>query len=107
MTPRRRRLLTRGHVIAWVVSLVLGTGWVVLPGLLPGDLDPVTGLLLSLVGIFGSILGVLIATGTLVRVLGIFGARPGSLSPPAGELAPDLVFGLCVLLFSLPSLLAH
>jgi hypothetical protein len=104
---RLRRLLTRGRLIACAVSLVLGIGWVVVLGLLPSGLDPVVRLLLGLVGIFGVVGGILVATGTLVRVLTLFGTRPGSVSSGAGDLAPDVVFGICVVCFALPSLLAY
>jgi hypothetical protein len=103
----RRRLITRGRVIAWTVSLILGIAWVIALGLLPADFDPVVRLFVGLVGIFGVFLGILMATGMLVRVLTIFGTRPGSLSSPAGELPPDITFGVCLILFALPSLLAY
>ncbi len=105
MSNRRNRLLTRGHLIAWAVSLALGIVWVVILSLLPADLDPVVLLLLRLVGIFGFFGGILIATGMLVQVLGMFGTRPGALGAPSGEVPADRVFGICVILFALPSLL--
>jgi hypothetical protein len=107
MSARRKRLLTRGHVVAWLISLALGLGWVGLLGLLPSDFDPIVGLLLGLVGMFGFVGGILIATGMLVRMLAIFGTRPGSMSSPAGELPPDAVFGICVICFVLPSLFLY
>jgi len=106
MTPRRR-LITRGVLIAWAVSLGLGVAFVVALGSVPADFAPLADLVTSLVGIFGVALGIAIALGWLVRLLSI-GYWPRSLSTAPGEdLAPDRVFGICVILFSLPSLLLH
>ena len=103
-TPRPARLFSRGHVIAWLVSLALGIGWVLALGALPSDMAPLVQLFLALVGLFGFGLGVLIATGLLVKALSLSGTRPGSISTSAGELPVDLVFGVCVMLFCAPSL---
>ena len=102
----RRRLITRGALIAWAVSLAAGIGWVLLLGALPTDFDPVVSLAYSLVGIFGVLIGIGIATGTLVRLLSL-GNWPRTPAPPRDDLAPDRVFGLCIILFALPSLLVH
>lgn len=107
MPPWRRRLFTRGHAVAWLVSLALGIGWVEVLLALPSDYDPVVTLFLALVGIFGSIFGLLTATGLLVGALSFFGSRPGYGSRPGGEVGPDVVFGICVLLFTLPSLFVY
>ncbi len=103
---RRRRLLTRGVLIAWAVALAVGIGWVLFLGALPADLDPIVSLAYSLVGIFGVVIGIGIATGTLVRLLS-FGNWPRTPAPPSDDLAPDRVFGICIILFALPSLLVR
>jgi len=106
VTPRRRSI-TRGVLIAWAVSLVLGIVFVVALDAVPADLVPLAALATSLVGIFGVALGIAIALGWLVRLLSI-GYWPRSLpGSPGDDLAPDRVFGVCVILFSLPSLLLH
>ena len=103
---RRRRLVTRGAVVAWVVSMAAGIGWVLLLGALPSDFDPIVSLACSLVGIFGVAIGIGIATGWLVRLLNMaYWPRTSASSDP--DLPPDRVFGLCVILFALPSLLAR
>lgn len=107
MALQRKRFFSLSHAIAWVVSLALGIGWVVFLGALPDELDPVVTLFLALVGLFGFGFGLLIATGTLVRGLSLFGTRPGSLSPPTGHVPSDTVFGICILLFALPSLFVY
>jgi hypothetical protein len=105
VTPApRNHWITRGRVIAWLVSLALGVGWLVFLTSLPSGFDPVVALVIELGGIFGFVFGLLVATGMLVKSLSVFGARPGSMSRPSGELAPDVVFGVCVMLFALPSL---
>lgn len=104
---RGKRLLTRGAVIAWVVSLAVGIAWVAGLAALPAELDPVVSLAYSLVGIFGVIIGIGIATGVLVTMLRFLGGRSSNMSPLAQDLAPDRVFGICVILFALPSLLAR
>ena len=104
MAPRRR-LITRGVLIAWAVSLALGIGFVVGLYSVPAGLTPLAALATSLVGFFGVALGIAIALGWLVRLLSL-GNWPRS-SPGTEDLAPDRVFGVCVILFSLPSLLLH
>ncbi len=106
---RRRRFLTRGHAIAWAASLCAGIGFVAALGALPADLDGVVSLACSLVGIFGVAIGIGIATGWLARLLSM-GYWPRSSASPASsgaDLPPDRVFGLCVILFALPSLLVR
>ena len=103
---QRRRLVTRGAVIAWVVSLAVGIGFVVALGALPAGLDAIVSLAYSLVGIFGVAIGIGIATGWLVRLLSM-GYWPRSSASPGDDLPPDRVFGICVILFALPSLLAR
>ena len=107
MSPSRTRLLTRGHVIAWVVSLAVGIGWVVLLAALPSDLDPIVALLLGVLGIFGFLFGVLMASGLLVRVLRMLGNPTRAVSSSPAELPADVVSGVCVMLFALPSLLVY
>ncbi len=102
---RRRRLLTRGAFIAWAVSLAAGIAWVVGLGALPASLDSIVSLVYSLVGIFGVVIGIGIATGWLVRLLSM-GYWPRS-ALAIDDLAPDRVFGICVILFALPSLLVR
>jgi hypothetical protein len=99
--------VTRGRAIAWVVSLALGVGWAVLLGLLPGDDESVAALLIGITGLLGLPLGVLIATGLLVRVFRMLGNPTRAVSTSPGELPADLGFGVCVILFSLPSLIAY
>ena len=106
MSPQRRSPLTRGHVIAWVVSLAVGIGWVVLLAALPSDLDPIMTLLLGVIGIFGFVFGVLMATGLLVRVLRMLGNPTRAVSSSPAELPAHVVSGVCVMLFTLPLLLA-
>jgi len=105
MSPSRTRLHTRGHVITWAVSLVIGIGWVALLAALPSDLDPIVALLLGVIGIFGFVFGVLMATGLLVRVLRMLGNPTRAVSSSPAELPADVVSGVCVMLFTLPSLL--
>lgn len=103
----RRRLITRGALIAWVLSLGVGIAFAVGLDSVPVDFAGLAGLATSLVGIFGVALGIAIALGWLVRLLSV-GYWPRSLpSAPGDDLAPDRVFGICVILFSLPSLLLH
>ena len=103
---RRRRLLTRGHAIAWAVSLCAGIGFVAALGALPAGLDAVVSLVCSLVGIFGVAIGIGIATGWLARLLSMgYWPRSSPSSASSGaDLPADRVFGLCVILFALPSL---
>jgi hypothetical protein len=107
MSPRRKKVLTRGHLMAWVVSLGLGIGWVLLLESLPSGVEPVATLLLAMTGIFGFLLGAGIATGVLVWLLRIMGTRPGSVSTPEGKIPPDRVFGIFVMLFCLPSMFVY
>ena len=107
MSPKRKRLLTRGHAVAWAVALALGIGWIVLLAALPSDLDPVVALLLGVIGIFGFVLGLLMATGLLVRVFRMLGNPTRAVSSAPAELPADVVSGVCVMLFTLPSLLAY
>jgi len=107
VSSSRTRLLTRGHVIAWAVSLALGIGWVALLAALPSDLDSVVALLLGVIGIFGFVLGVLITTGLLVRVFRMLGNPTRAVSSSPAELPADVVSGVCVMLFALPSLLVY
>ena len=104
MSTRHKKLLTRGHLMAWVVSLALGVGWVLLLESLPSGLEPVVTLFIALTGVFGFLLGAGIATGVLVSVLRLIGTRPGSVSSPEGKIPPDRVFGIFVMLFCLPSM---
>ena len=103
MSPRRTRLLTRGHAIAWAVSLALGVGWAMVLGSLPEDGESIAALVIGITGL----LGVLIATGLLVRVFRLLGNPTRAVSSSPEELPPDLAFGMCVILFSLPSLIAY
>ncbi len=103
---RRRRLVTRGAVITWAVSLAAGIGFVVALGALPAGLDAVVSLAYSLLGIFGVAIGIGIATGWLVRLLSM-GYWPRSSTSPGDDLPPDRVFGICVIFFALPSLLVR
>ena len=105
MSPRRTRLLTRRHAITWAVALSLGIGWVALLAALPSDLDPVVTLLLGVIGVFGFAFGTLMATGLLVRVLRMLGNPTRAVSSSPAELPADVVSGVCVMLFTLPSLL--
>ena len=107
MSPPRKKQVTRGRLIAWVVSLALGIGWVSVLGALPAGFDPVVSLFLGLVGVFGFGLGLLIATGMLVRVARLFGNPSRALSSPVHELPADKVFGICVMLIALPSLFVY
>lgn len=102
---RHRRVLTRGALIAWAVSPAAGIVLVVGLGALPASLEPVVSLACSLVGIFGVVIGIGIATGWLVRLLAM-GYWPRR-SLAVDDLAPDRVFGICVILFALPSLLVR
>jgi len=106
--PRpRKRLLTRARVIAWAIALALGIAWAFLLGHVTGDLQPIGRLLVVIGGIFGTLVGVLIATGMLVRVMRPLGNPTRAMSTSPGELGPDLVFGVLVILFFLPSLFAY
>jgi hypothetical protein len=93
-------------VIAWVVALALGTVWAVLLARLPGDLGAIGLLLLGVGGVFGTLLGVLMATGLLVRVFRLLGNPTRAVSVSPDELAPDVAFGVS-LAFFFPSLVAY
>ena len=93
--------------MAWVVSLALGVGWAAVLGLVPEDGESVAALLIGITGLLGVPLGVLIATGLLVRVFRLLGNPTRAVSTSPGELPPDLAFGMCVILFSQPSLIAY
>jgi hypothetical protein len=103
VTPRKR-VFTRARVVAWAIALALGIAWALLLAHATGDLEPIGGLLLTIGGIFGTLVGVLIATGLLVRVMRPLGNPTRAMSTSPGELAPDLAFGVCVILFFAPSL---
>jgi hypothetical protein len=104
---KRRALVTRGRIVAWAVSLALGLAWVALLGLVPDDGESVAMLLIAVVGLFGVALGVLIAAGFVVTVMRLLGNPTRAVSSAPGELPADFAFGISVVLFSLPSLLAH
>jgi hypothetical protein len=103
----RKRVFTRGRVVAWVVSLALGIGWAMLLRSTDGDLRAVAVLLLAVGGLFGTLFGVLAATGLLVRVMRLLGNPTRAVSSSPEELPPDLTFGVCLILFFLPSLLVY
>jgi hypothetical protein len=103
----RTRLFSRGYLIAWAISFALGLGWVLLLESLPSDFWPIVALFIALVGLFGFLLGLGIASGLLVEMLSITGSRPGAMSHPGGSVSPDRAFGIGVMLFSLPSLFVY
>ncbi len=105
VTRPRKHVFTRARAIVWAVALALGIAWALLLAHATGDLAPIGGLLLTIGGIFGTLVGVLIATGMLVRVMRPLGNPTRAMSASPGELAPDLAFGVCVILFFVPSLL--
>jgi hypothetical protein len=107
VTRTRKRIFTRAHGVAWLISLALGVGWVVLLGALPDDLDSVVMLLLGLVGIFGFLFGLLMATGLLVRVFRMLGNPTRAVSSSPAELPADVVSGVWVMLFCVPSSLVY
>ena len=87
--------------------MALGIGWIALLAALPSDLDPMVALLLGVIGIFGFLFGVLMATGLLVRVLRMLGNPTRAVSSSPAELPADVVSGVCVMLLALPSLLVY
>lgn len=91
-------------MITWAVALALGIAWAVLLARLPGDLLAVGALLLGVGGVFGTLFGVLMATGLLVRVFRLLGNPTRAVSVSPDELAPDVTFGVSLAFFFLPSL---
>lgn len=104
----RRPLITRSRAIAWVVSLALGVALVTLLRLFfPDDTGSGSILVMAVLGLFGTLLGVLIATGVVVTVMRLLGNPTRAVSSAPGELPADFTTGICVALFSLPSLIAY
>jgi hypothetical protein len=93
----------KGRLIAWFIALAVGLGWALLLRSAPADYSTIVALVLGLTGYFGVLLGIGIATGVIVGMLKFLG-RPGATREATAALPADRTFGLCVILFALPSL---